>query len=213
MTEPPPPKDLVCLVADKNMEQAVEGLLSRHHSLDIRPLRWQTFVHPERDPGCYQHGHELLRSQRARYQKALMLFDLEGCGQEDKEAARIEDEVRGKLFQNGWEEGSAEVVVVVPELEAWVWSESPEVDRLLGWSGRLPGLRDWLQGEGFLVADEVKPKRPKEAMESALYQVRKPRSAATYRRLAESVSLRGCCDRSFRRLVRILRGWFPRGGG
>jgi len=31
-------KDLVVLVADKNMEQTVKGLLGRHQSLGIRPV-------------------------------------------------------------------------------------------------------------------------------------------------------------------------------
>lgn len=45
---------------------------------------------------------------------------------------------------------------------------SPEVDKVLGWSGRLPGLRDWLAQEAWMDAGASKPARPKEALQAAL---------------------------------------------
>jgi len=40
------PKDLVVLVADKNIEFAVKGLLSRPRALGVRPITSDFFVHP-----------------------------------------------------------------------------------------------------------------------------------------------------------------------
>lgn len=207
MSESSAVKDLVCLVADKNMEQTLLGLLNRPEALGIRAPTFDLFVHEERDPGCCRHGAEFLRAFSTRYRHALLLFDHEGCGQEDSSSETLERRLESELRRNGWDD-RARVIAIEPELEVWVWSDSPEVDAILGWSGRLPDLRAWLRQEGWLGGDAVKPDEPKEAVEAALYEVRKPRSSATYRKLAESVSFRRCQDRKFARLQRTLRQWF-----
>lgn len=181
MSESSTGKDLVCLVADKNMEQTLLGLLRRPEALGIRAPSFDLFVHEERDPGCCRHGAEFLRPFTSRYRHALLIFDHEGCGQEG---------------------------VSPRDLERRLESDSPEVDAILGWSGRLPDLRSWLAQKGLLPEDATKPPKPKEAVEAALYEVRKPRSSATYRQLAETVSFRRCQDRKFARLKSTLRRCF-----
>jgi hypothetical protein len=84
-----------------------------------------------------------------------------------------------------------------------------EVDAVLGWRSRKPSLRSWLVASGFSSEPLDKPKRPKEAVEQALRFVRKARSSALYRQLAERVSLRRCTDPAFSKLMRVLRNWFP----
>ena len=44
--------DLVCVVADKNMKAAMEGILGRHQALGIVAPTYEIVVHPDRDPGC-----------------------------------------------------------------------------------------------------------------------------------------------------------------
>ncbi len=100
------------------------------------------------------------------------------------------------------------MVVLDPELEAWLWSDSPQVDIVLGWAGKAPSLRSRLTERGLLAEGAVKPSRPKEAAEWALLQVRKPRPSKIYGELARKVSFERCEDPSFRRLLEILRGWF-----
>ncbi len=80
--------------------------------------------------------------------------------------------------------------MIDPELEVWVWSDSPHVDRILQWQDRRPSLREWLVEQKFLVPEEVKPERPKEAVENALRIVRLPRSSALYRQIRESIDNR-----------------------
>jgi hypothetical protein len=46
-------KDLVFLVADKNMEYTVRGLLSSPARLQIRAIKFDIRVHDKSDPGCY----------------------------------------------------------------------------------------------------------------------------------------------------------------
>lgn len=56
MAAEPGPLDLYVLVADKNMEQTLLGLLARPDALGIRALRYQVTPHPSRDPGCLREG-------------------------------------------------------------------------------------------------------------------------------------------------------------
>lgn len=201
--------DLVILVADKNMEFGIRGLLSRGPSLGIRAITSDIYVHPERDPGCLLKAHHFLRPFLEDHDHALVMFDLQGCGREALTRQKLETEVEGNLSRSGWADRAA-CVVIDPELENWVWSDSPQVDRVLGWKGRNPSLRDWLRQQGHSTDDGDKPNRPKEAVEDALRVVRKPRSSALYRELAESVSLERCLDPAFMKLKELLAKWFPR---
>jgi len=193
------------------MRFAVRGVLGRWQALGIRELAPtpEILVHPYRDPRCLKRAHEFLRPFCRQYDHALVVFDHEGSGAERRTREELEDRVEDRLRQSGWGD-RAGAVVVDPELEAWVWSDSPEVATALGWQGRAPGLREWLLREHFLGEGEVKPSRPKEAMETAIRLARKPRSAALFSQLAAKVSLRRCEDQAFKKLTGLLREWFPR---
>lgn len=201
-------KDLVLLVADKNMEASLTGLLSRYQSLVIRRLTFDLFIHPDRDPGCLLRAHDLLRPLVGRYEQAMVVLDQKGCGQEEVERSLLEADIERRLGGAGWEDRAA-AVVIAPELENWVWSDSPHVDRALGWESRTVPLRSWLQEEGLLQAGSTKPFEPKRAVELVLRTVRIPRSSAIYLALAQSVSTERCTDPAFAKLRRCLREWFP----
>jgi hypothetical protein len=207
MSNEPATRDLLVLVADRNMEMAVRGVLARRKSLGIRQVTVDVRRHPEHDCGCRQGGVEFLSVFIGQYQHALLVFDREGCGQDEDPAEQIESELQGALAGAGWGDRAA-VIVPDPELEIWVWSESPHVETELGWSGQQPGLREWLCERGFLEVGQVKPARPKEALEAALRAVGKSRSSALFGALAERVSLKKCEDRAFVKLRATLGGWF-----
>jgi hypothetical protein len=59
--------------------------------------------------------------------------------------------------------------------------------------------------------EEGKPRRPKEALETVLREVKKPRSSAIYGLIARKVSLANHRDAAFIKLVATLRDWFPEG--
>ena len=200
-------KSLVALVADKNMEFGLRGLLARHPSLGIRPLAADVFVHPERDPGCFLRGHDFLRPLQSVYARALILFDRQGCGREPASRRELERALEQRLATSGWGSRAA-AIAIDPELEAWVWADSPHVDNALGWSARVPDLRSWLRTRGFLPDAANKPLRPKEAVEEALRLAGKPRSSALYLMLARDVSLEGCTDEAFQKLRSTLSNWF-----
>lgn len=200
-------KDLIVLVADKNMEAVMAGLLDRPQALGIRAISFDIFVHPRRDPGCLTGADDFLRPFSSAYRYALVLFDHDGCGREAVPAGELAEEVKGRLKNAGWQD-RAECVVIAPELEVWAWTASPHVARGLGWAGRTPSLREWLAEKGYWQPEDPKPAQPKVAFEAALREVRKPRSSAIYSDLARSVSLKGHTEPAFFRLTQTLQSWF-----
>jgi len=200
--------DLLVLTADKNMQFAVKGLLDRPKDMGIRPIRAVYYTHPERDPGCLLRSDNFLRPFIKHAAFAIVIFDREGCGKHNKARIELESEVSSRLAISGWKNRSA-CITIDPELENWVFSDSPEVGAALGWSGSKPPLRVWLENQGFLMPNQVKPHRPKDAMEAALRQARLPRSSSIYAGLAERVGLGRCTDEAFLKLKNTLQSWFP----
>ena len=138
---------------------------------------------------------------------ALVIFDRHGSGREDCPAEEIEAEVERRLSTAGWTDRCA-VVVPDPELEIWVWSDSPNVDAELGWAGQQPSLRQWLVSQQAIQTEHEKPVDPKTAMFMALRKQHKPLSSWLFRRLAEHVGLQRCQDRAFLKLRNTLQCWF-----
>lgn len=145
---------------------------------------------------------------RNRYAHALIMLDREGCGQETRSREELEDVIGRNLSVSGWGERGV-AVVIDPELEGWVWGDSPHLGEVLGWSEELGSLRLWMNKAGFLAENHVKPSRPKEALETVLRTVRRPRSASIYLQLAQRVSVNRCIDPAFSKFRTTLRQWFP----
>ena len=210
MTGKPPrdQRDLVVLVADKDMEQATLQLLQRPASLGISAPTYEVYTHPAHDSGCRTASHELLRSLASQYRFALVLFDHEGSGRDAIDRAQLERQVEVQLEANGWS-GRCSVLVLEPELEIWVWTDSSELDQVIGWTGRQPPVREWLRAQGLSLNADGKPSRPKEALREALRHVRKQPSASLFAALAAKASLSRCTDPAFLKLKTILQRWFP----
>ena len=123
--------DLVVLVADKDLEEAVQALLPRTDDLKLRSFRFEVRRHPNRDGGCRTGAANFLRPFLQRYLRSLVLFDRDGCGSSGSRAA-IQHEVDADLSRNGWA-NRAKAIVIEPELEAWVWGDLVQTSRILGW--------------------------------------------------------------------------------
>lgn len=204
--------DLVVLTPGEDDREALHALFrDRSQSLGIRPITWRILKHPRRDPGVFHEAEEVLRPFTSAARYALAMFDYEGSGQENRSAGEVASDLRRRLEVNGWT-GRAEVVLVEPELEQWVWVESPHVAEILGWPNDRGDLRKWLEEKGLWSPDRAKPDRPREAVEKALRQAQIPRSSALYRKLAERVGLSRCVDPAFLHLVGVLRKWFSEDG-
>ncbi len=202
--------DLIVLVADKNMEFSIKGILENHHRLGIRalPEEKRKTLQGAQDAGTFRRCADFLRPYTKDYKFALVMIDREGSGQEGYSRIEIEKNIEERLAGSGWDD-RAKAVVFDPELEIWVWSDSPKVDEVLEWGTRQPTMRDWLKENGWLVADEIKPKRPKEALAAVLKLLRKPWSSSIHLSLAQQVSFQRCTDASFIKLKTLLQEWFP----
>jgi hypothetical protein len=201
-------KDLIVLVADQSMRLAIKGILSRYQRLGIRQVAGSVFELPQAyDSETRQRCHDYLRPFLGLADYALVIFDREGCG---SGAAReeIETEVQERLARNGWE-GCSAAVVIDPELEVWVWSDSPHVDAVLGWAPGQTQLRNWLVEQDLLQAGHQKPEHPKEALSAALRKSKKKPSSSIFLELATSVSFDRCTDPAFQKLKQTLQKWFP----
>lgn len=201
------PKDLIVLAADGSMKLALEEVLRRYHSLGIREISYEIIQHLNHDPGVLQSGYLLLQAQSRNYLHALAVCDRHGCGREDLPREQLEAMIEDSLSKH-WVDRAA-AVVIDPELENWLWTDSPHVAKEIGWPDGMAALREWLLNEGFLAQGRSKPNAPKAALEKALRLTAKRRSSALYQTLASKVSLRQCIDPAFLKLSETLRGWFP----
>ena len=201
--------DLVCLVADRNMREAVSALLLRHQALGIRQITKEILVHPEKDSGCCTRPVEMLDDYRREAEHAMVILDHAWSGVPAQSGTDLESFIEKKLRlvgMNDW----AVPIVIYPELEAWVFSDSPHVAAVLGWAGRSPDLRSALEKRGFWDSGDLKPRDPKAALAWALGVAgMDPISSTYFRQLAERVSVQRCQDRSFLRFKELLQNWFP----
>lgn len=200
-------KDLFLLLADTDAQYAIETLLNRPRALGIRPICYDRIRHVGRDAGCRKDCVELLRRYQRSHAHALVVFDRHGSGWDKRPREEIEADRERALADSGWEKRAA-VIVLDPELEAWVWSTSPHVAAVLGW--KTPEtLQAFLQRHRWLETESAKPEQPKEAMEAVLRQARKPRSARIFGELAEKIGLSTCTDPAFAKFRATLQHWFP----
>lgn len=212
--------DLLFLVADKNMAEAVGGLLERdqvHRIVGCSRFEFDArrdikVAAGQNDPGLYVRANELLRPLAADYAHAVVIVDEEWEGSPGAE--KIELALRRHLDDAGWAEAMSLGLVVRPEADVWLWSDSPHSATALGWTS-WDVLRPRLEQQGLLAAGQRKPERPKEAAEWALRNCGKkaPRSAALYRRVSSQVSIQRCEDDALARLLSALRSWFPAAEG
>ena len=201
-------KDLYVLVADQDMAETLRAVLDRPKSLGIRPIQHDVDRHFDRDPGCRSDASRRLRPYLSQYRKALVIFDKDGCGREGDSRERIQMGVEQDLASNGWAGGRAKAVVIEPELEAWVWSGSANVARVLGWPHEYDDLRRWLVEQGLWLEGNAKPTDPKAAMKAVLRETRKAHSAALFGELAKRTTWRGCQCPAFAELKSTLKRWF-----
>jgi len=202
-------RDCVFLVADSQIGAMIRGFLGRdncHLSLGCGPFDFEAeqdlVIDPNRDPGVYTRGFEVLAPYAATHRRAVVILDAAWDGSPGAELIRSKI---SKDLHAHW--GEHLVVVLDPEVEAWIWQDNLHVSAALGVAD-FAALRSELERESFWRAGEAKPFKPKEAVEYTMRQTRTPRSAAVYHRIASRVSTKACIDPAFRSLSDGLAVWF-----
>ena len=203
--------DMVVLVADKDLEETVKALLLRTADLGLGSFRFEVRRHPNRDGGCRTGAANFLRPFLQRYGRSLVLFDRDGCGS-SLAREEIQGNVEADLSRNGWADRT-KVIVIDPELEAWVWGDLMQTCGILGWGEDVADLRRHLSSRGLWQRRDRKPPDPKGAMRTAMEYAppghRRRRSARLFHEIAASAAVDHCQDPAFNELRRTLQAWFP----
>lgn len=211
---------LITLVADSNIASLFEGFLPRVNKsyADIAPLPLtKPIVHVGRDPGVVNYASVAARPfSRQPDNNLLVVLDYHGCGAESKKTAQqLERQILNDLERNGWSprsdgEPRVKVVVVVPEIDVWIWINRNKLASILDGNRPCPpSIDQWLTENDFHLGDLGKPVRPKEAFEALLLHIDFTRSSALYKNIAQAASLPNCQDPNFKEIINQLRQWYP----
>ena len=200
-------KDLIVLVADKNMDFLLRGLLLRLQRVEnIRDFTYDQFIHPERDPGVYNDASKFLGIYSVDYSYALVILDRIGSGREKKSREVIEEDIESRLSRSGWNDRAC-AIAIDPELENWVWVNETWVKRSVAWEQEM-GVYDWLHKNNWKTIEKSKPDNPKEAFEAVLKHCRTPRSSSIYHEISTNASYQQCKDPAFQKMLNQLKVWF-----
>lgn len=208
-------RDCAFLFADGQMKKTFDGFLNRDgcfRRLDTREFTFDAVVAATGDPGVYTQGHELIEVYRRTHLHAILVLDHDWHGAPRVET--IQTNLRKKLIDKGWRAEDVEIIVIKPELEIWLWQDAPFIAEILRFNHPPhESLRKWLEAQGHWAADHAKPARPKEAFDAICRITKRPRSADTYAKIAQRISVRRCQDPAFCLLRDTLQRWFPPEGG
>lgn len=205
-------KDLLVYVADADALAFMKAIMERPQALGIRPIDFEIERHPMRDSGMVQSGAELVRMKKGKYRKALLMWDHHGSGRDHKQAPdEVEQEIQSKLDSFTWS-GNSAVVVLVPELEQWLWFCENAVAAYCGVT--VNQLTQWQNDQAQklgMTSDALKAEQPKElfehVMRERLKQTISPRDFEEIGKRASITKLLGCA--SFISIAETLRSWFP----
>lgn len=209
-------KELVILVADAAMEAVLRTFFEREAvekrlgcgEISIDPVQdiFRDRLHT--DGGVHRRAHEILRPYIRTHRRAMVVLDQQFGA--ERPADQVRFEILDNLRRNGWPD-RCEVVVIDPELEVWLWQDSPHVARAVGHQG-IQSLREHLAGVGDWPENLDKPKEPKGTLHRLVRENRVGVATGVYCNIAKQVSVKGCVDESFQRFLMALRDWFPAEG-
>ena len=200
-------KDLVCVVADKQIAATLDELLLRRRALGIRPVDAEILVHPHHDPGCYARPADLLRGYRQAAEHALIILDHAWEGVPAASGATLEALIDEKLEEAGMADWPS------PSLSSPSWRR--------GSSALRPTSRTC--SAGSRLVPHPRGSRRTESMGGRGREARRSEEGDQVHSSADGeepfgvtlpparaqVNTAGCEDRAFLRLKDLLRGWFP----
>ncbi len=212
-------RDCVFLVADSHMETVFKtflGLRHRHEKLGTAPFRFDAerdLLLAGNDPAVYRKGHDFLQSYRRTHRYAVLVLDFQF--EHQKKPDEIVAEMTSKMIANGWNAEQIQVVLIQPELEAWLWQDNPNIQEVFFRNlsptekPKAPALRQWLCDQRLWPMECVKPPDPKTAMMKAAEEFRAGAPMAVFTEVFRRVSVHGCQDAAFHTLRDALKRWFP----
>lgn len=207
-------RDCVFFVADKTMRETFLGFLGREDrgnqlgcgAFEFDPGEDLFFAAGQNDPGLWTRANELVRPFLTTHHKAVVALDCAWNGSPGQ--AAILECISQQLQDSGWDTNRFVVIAINPELEEWIWQDSPILEKELRHSGPA-SLRLSLAERGLWPANQSKPPSPKEVFLQIQEENRVKKSSAVFKRIAAAVPIAACTDPEFKRLIAQLQAWFP----
>jgi len=205
-------KDIFVLTADTDAKVVMQAVLKRHHSIGIRPVTFDVDRHVMRDSGVINYGPEFVRKLKGKYRKVLLVWDHHGSGWDYIEPQECTEKIQECLELITWH-GNSGAVVLVPELEEWLWHNEASLCKLLGISTQ--DLQNWIEEYAMkksITVAHTKREQPKELFEFVCVdKARRTISPKDFEMIASTASLIDWQNsQSFNEIVNLLRNWFPR---
>src|ERR1035438_5004683 len=126
-------KDLLVYTACRDSQVTIQAILGRCRALGIGALDYHVERCPGHDPGMVNKGPELVRMQyKGHFAKAILVWDHHGSDWDlrySPEQAALH--MQHRLDTCTWKDASA-AIVVVPELEEWLWHDPAALCRHWG---------------------------------------------------------------------------------
>ena len=207
-------KDLFVLTADSDAQALIRAVLGRHRDLQIRPIAFEVQRFPGRDSGMVKEGPEIARAlvKKAEYSRLILVWDHHGSGWHNLSAEQAVTRIQQRLDGVTWADRSA-AVVVVPELEEWLWRCPASIARCLESNAAELDIVTARVVSGLNSSlERCFREKPKELFEAVLYHKRRRQPLPEdFAMLGSSADLAKWRDSgTFGRFVEILRTWFPR---
>jgi hypothetical protein len=205
--------DLFVLVADSDAEALLGAVLKRPRLLDVRQITFDIRRLYSRDSGMVKEGPEIARMMvnKSDHSRLLLVWDHHGSGWDNRPTIDAACKIQDRLDGTTWSDRSA-AIVLVPELEEWIWQHPLDLARPLGLNDAefaqllpaIPRHNDW-------VFERCTTDAPKELFGALVYHQKKRRPLPEdFERIGSTARLRRWnTSHSFQTFVNVLRKWFP----
>ncbi len=210
-------KDLLIVTADNSIKAALCGFFEREGwwnavgcgRFSIDPQNDIKAAQGLNDPGLYRRAGDLLQPLAPEYRHVLVILDGEWEGAPSDPHA-IRDAVENHIESAGWAKGDGCGIVIVPELEIWLWADSPHLASLLNFPD-FASLRQHVQtNSDAWPVGSAKPADPEEALKVVCRNAPvTPKNPSLFRHVCRAVGTKHCADPAVARLFDALRTWFP----
>ena len=237
-------KPLLLFVADSECAGTLRGFFERpkfHTSLGCGPIEVDGVVfnpeqdirvHPGHDPGMWTDPHTVLQAEHKNFQHAFIILDAawDGAPPAEQIVSDIEGLVQARA---SWERSRFEVILIQPELEAWIWQRNPHVAEAFEFTGCDAELWTFLASQALRLdkerkkhrfvpanplaqlppawpTNQAKPENPKGLVEALAHLCQSGPTSGIFNEISSTISVRGCKDLAFLRLRDTLRRWFPK---
>jgi hypothetical protein len=216
-------RDVIFHLADEHMEKGLKAFFARddwHHALgcrqfEIDPENENDFfrVAGHTDGGIWRHAGNNLRLFHDKYRYAVIILDADF---EPRPGADIlRREISETMIRAGWVAERFAVIVIEPELEAWLWSPNQNVALAFGHAD-FDLLRGVLEREQLWNPGDAKPNDLKRARDRAARLGGKKTGGPIFKGVFSNISRRACdlcVEPGFMAMRTALQTWFPANGG